>query len=35
VDASAKDWDGTDIKGGSLGALGWTAKAYGHTSAGM
>ena len=34
-DASAKDWDGTDIKGGSLGALGWTAKAYGQTSAGM
>ncbi len=29
-DASAKDWDGTDIKGGSLGSLGWTAKAYGQ-----
>jgi hypothetical protein len=34
-DASARDWDGIDIKGGSLGALGWTAKAYGHTAAGM
>jgi hypothetical protein len=29
-DASAKDWDGSDIKGGSLGSLGWTAKAYGQ-----
>ena len=29
-DASAKDWDGTDITGGSLGSLGWTAKAYGQ-----
>ena len=29
-DANEKDWDGTDIKGGSLGSLGWTAKAYGQ-----
>jgi hypothetical protein len=29
-DANAKDRIGTDIKGGSLGALGWTAKAYGQ-----
>ncbi|GAA1569377.1 hypothetical protein GCM10009789_23530 [Kribbella sancticallisti] len=29
-DANAKDWNGTDIKGGSLGSLGWTAKAYGQ-----
>jgi hypothetical protein len=29
-DANQKDWDGTDIKGGSLGSLGWTAKAYGQ-----
>jgi hypothetical protein len=28
-DANEKDWDGSDIKGGSLGSLGWTAKAYG------
>ncbi|GAA1696671.1 hypothetical protein GCM10009745_48440 [Kribbella yunnanensis] len=34
-DANAKDWDGTDIKGGSLGDLDWTAKAYGQTGAGM
>ena len=29
-DANATDRIGTDIKGGSLGALGWTAKAYGQ-----
>ncbi|GAB2557137.1 hypothetical protein [Kribbella endophytica] len=29
-DANATDQIGTDIKGGSLGALGWTAKAYGQ-----
>jgi hypothetical protein len=29
-DANEKDRDGTDIKGGSLGSLGWTAKAYGQ-----
>ncbi|NIK56449.1 hypothetical protein [Kribbella shirazensis] len=29
-DANAKDRDGSDIKGGSLGELGWTAKAYGQ-----
>jgi hypothetical protein len=29
-DANAKDRNGTDIKGGSLGELGWTAKAYGQ-----
>ncbi|GAA0581611.1 hypothetical protein HPO96_08110 [Kribbella sandramycini] len=29
-DANAKDSSGTDIKGGSLGALGWTEKAYGE-----
>ncbi|GAA1569370.1 hypothetical protein GCM10009789_23520 [Kribbella sancticallisti] len=29
-DANAKDRSGTDIKGGSLGSLGWTAKAYGQ-----
>lgn len=29
-DANATDGVGTDIKGGSLGALGWTGKAYGQ-----
>jgi hypothetical protein len=29
-DANAKDRNGSDIKGGSLGELGWTAKAYGQ-----
>jgi hypothetical protein len=29
-DANEKDRDGTDIKGGSLGSLGWTARAYGQ-----
>jgi len=29
-DANEKDRIGTDIKGGSLGSLGWTAKAYGQ-----
>lgn len=29
-DAKATDGIGTDIKGGSLGTLGWTAKAYGQ-----
>lgn len=29
-DANQKDRSGTDIKGGSLGSLGWTAKAYGQ-----
>jgi hypothetical protein len=29
-DANETDGDGTDIKGGSLGLLGWTAKAYGR-----
>ncbi|TCC07920.1 hypothetical protein [Kribbella soli] len=29
-DAKRTDGIGTDIKGGSLGALGWTAKAYGQ-----
>lgn len=29
-DANKTDGVGTDIKGGSLGALGWTAKAYGQ-----
>ncbi|GIG87736.1 hypothetical protein [Plantactinospora endophytica] len=29
-DASKTDGVGTDIKGGTLGALGWTAKAYGQ-----
>lgn len=29
-DAAERDRDGTDIKGGSLGSLGWTAKAYGY-----
>lgn len=29
-DANQKDRIGTDIKGGSLGSLGWTAKAYGQ-----
>ncbi|MFY1691183.1 hypothetical protein [Plantactinospora sp. WMMB782] len=29
-DANAKDGVGTDINGGSLGSLGWTAKAYGQ-----
>ncbi|MET9270763.1 hypothetical protein [Kribbella sp. NPDC003557] len=29
-DANKTDRSGTDIKGGSLGSLGWTAKAYGQ-----
>ncbi|WP_350274977.1 hypothetical protein [Kribbella sp. HUAS MG21] len=29
-DANQKDRSGADIKGGSLGSLGWTAKAYGQ-----
>lgn len=29
-DANSTDGIGTDIKGGSLGSLGWTAKAYGQ-----
>ncbi|MEU4805165.1 hypothetical protein [Actinosynnema sp. NPDC023587] len=28
-DANARDANGVDIKGGSLGSLGWTAKSYG------